>query len=100
MESWNGTDNIPLLDASGSRVAMVDAATGNIATNYTYDPLGSAAIAPVRAPAATRPPISSRGWRTTRDSLSRRENPCFASISPLPLLPVSPGSGRDDGRGA
>src|SRR5579885_3563919 len=44
MESWNGTDNIPLLDASGSTVAMVDAATGNIATNYTYDPLGSAAV--------------------------------------------------------
>jgi hypothetical protein len=44
MESWNGTDNIPLLDASGSTVAMVDAATGNIATSYTYDPLGSAAV--------------------------------------------------------
>jgi hypothetical protein len=44
MESSGATNAVPLLDASGSTVAMVDSASGNVTSQYTYDPLGGAAV--------------------------------------------------------
>ena len=35
---------VPLLDGSGSTIAMVDSGTGNVASTYTYDPFGKVTI--------------------------------------------------------
>jgi len=35
---------VPLIDANGSTIGMVDASTGNITTSYTYDPLGATSV--------------------------------------------------------
>ena len=43
-QNGKGAPQIPLLDGSGSTIAMVDSGTGNVASTYTYDPFGKVTI--------------------------------------------------------
>ena len=44
MEQDGGAPQIPLVDGNGSTIAMVDSASGGVASTYSYDPFGKVTI--------------------------------------------------------